>query len=481
MARTRGRAPARGRGRPRGRARATAPAQDREQTPEPVIEPPAAPAPQQPMGPGSAQPPPEPVAAPDIQAMLVQILAAIGGMQQAPAPVVPVPQGQPTPAAPIVQPDDLESVMPLREQKMLGVFLRLSPPRFSGAVGEDAHEFLVTCRERLQTLGLVESRGADFTAYQLDGPARQWWRTYLETRPAGSPPVTWTEFSEAFLARFIPRSIRDQLRDQFARLEQGSMTVSEYEARFHELSRHAAMILPTEEERVRCFVRGLRLQLRIETQSLVSAGRSFLDVVDHARTIEQLRREAQGGSGKRPRQEDSYDRRRFRPRGSYDRSQQRFQSGQSSSPFQAALQASEGDQHRHIGFSAGPSRGRDSSQMGSSGRGSRPPALSRQFQGCYECGGLDHWARECPHRRLALPAPQAARHAPAPPARGRGQGQDRRGGHQGIRGGPRGGRLGGRVDAQGRGVQAHFYAAPARADAETSDDVITGSSTSSQR
>ena len=252
------------------------------------------------------------------------------------------------------------------------------------------------------------------------------------------------------------------------------MTVSEYEARFHELSMHATMILPTEEERVRCFVRGLRLQLRIETQSLVSAGRSFLDVVDHARTIEQLRREAQGGSGKRARQEDSHDRRRFRTREFYDRSQQRFQSGQSSSPFQAALQASEGDQHRHIGCSAGPSRGRDSSQMGSSGRGSRPPALSRQSQGCYECGELDHWARECPHRRLALPAPQAVRHAPAPPARGRGQGQDRRGGHQGIRGGPRGGRLGGRADAQGRGAQAHFYAAPARADAETSDDVITG-------
>ena len=181
MTRTRGRAPARGRGRPRGRARATAPAQDREQTPEPVIEPPAAPAQQQPMGPGPAQPPPEPVVAPDIQAMLVQILAAIGGMQQAPAPVVPVPQGQPTPAvpvvqqlaAPVVQPDDLEGVMPLREQKMLGVFLRLSPPRFFGAVGKDAHEFLVTCRERLQTLGLVESRGADFIAYQLDGPARQ--------------------------------------------------------------------------------------------------------------------------------------------------------------------------------------------------------------------------------------------------------------------------------------------------------------------
>ncbi|XP_015169465.1 uncharacterized protein [Solanum tuberosum] len=257
------------------------------------------------MGPGLAQPPPEPVAAPGIQAMLVQIIAAIGGMQQAPAPAAPVPQGQPAPAAPIVQPDELEGIVPLREQKMLGVFLRLSPPRFSGAVGEDAHEFLLTYHERLQTLGVVESRGADFIAYQLDGPTRHWWYTCLETRPAWFPPVTWTEFSKAFLARFIPRSIRDQLRDQFARLEQGSMTVSEYEARFHELSRNAAMILPTKEETVRCFVRGLRLQLRIETQSLVSAGRSFLDVVDNVRTIEQLCHEAKGGSDKRARQEDS--------------------------------------------------------------------------------------------------------------------------------------------------------------------------------
>ncbi|XP_015161079.1 uncharacterized protein [Solanum tuberosum] len=110
--------------------------------------------------------------------------------------------------------------------------------------------------------------------------------------------------------------------------------------------------------------------------------------------------------------------------------------------------------------------------MGSSGRGSRPPAISRQSQGCCEYGELDHWARDCPHRRLALSVPQAARHrpAPAPPARGGGQGQDRKDGHQGIRGCPRGGRLGGRADAQGSRAQAHFYAASARADAETSDD-----------
>ncbi|WMV37450.1 hypothetical protein MTR67_030835 [Solanum verrucosum] len=50
------------------------------------------------------------------------------------------------------------------------------------------------------------------------------------------------------------------------------MTVSEYEARFQELSRYATMILPTEEEMIQCFVRGLRTQLRDETHSLVTAG-----------------------------------------------------------------------------------------------------------------------------------------------------------------------------------------------------------------
>ena len=60
------------------------------------------------------------------------------------------------------------------------------------------------------------------------------------------------------------------------------MTVSKYEARFHELYRHATLILPTEGERVRCFVRGLRYRWRVDTEQMVSASCSFLDVVDHA-------------------------------------------------------------------------------------------------------------------------------------------------------------------------------------------------------
>lgn len=85
------------------------------------------------------------------------------------------------------------------------------------------------------------------------------------------------------------------------------MTVSKYEAIFHEVSRHATMILPTGKERVHCFICGLRLQFQIETESTALSERSFLDVVDHARTMEELHRRALEGRGKRVHHQGSYN------------------------------------------------------------------------------------------------------------------------------------------------------------------------------
>ena len=124
---------------------------------------------------------------PAVQAALAQFLTAIGAIPQAPAAAAgapapqvaaPVPQVQPAPPVPEVQPPPQpatpEGVMSLQDQKMLGIFLRLSPMVYHGTTGEDAMEFLTTCQEHLHSLGLVETRGADFIAHQLCGTARQW-------------------------------------------------------------------------------------------------------------------------------------------------------------------------------------------------------------------------------------------------------------------------------------------------------------------
>lgn len=121
------------------------------------------------------------------------------------------------------------------------------------------------------------------------------------------------------MTKFVPRSVIDCLRDKFIGLEQGSMTVFEYEVTFQELFRHATKILPTQWEKVHCFVCGLMLQLRIDTESMASADKSFLDIVDHVRSMEELHREAQEGSDKRDYNQGSYSCSHYRGRDSYDK------------------------------------------------------------------------------------------------------------------------------------------------------------------
>ncbi|XP_055824820.1 uncharacterized protein LOC129893335 [Solanum dulcamara] len=161
-------------------------------------------------------------------------------------------------------------VMTMEEQKMLVRFIRFGLPRFSGVASEDAHVFLISCQKRLHNLGLVESHGIDYTTFQLDGPAKQWW------------------------------SLRERLRDEFTVLVQGSIIITKYKSRFHELFMHDTKIMPIVEEQIRWFVTGLSVSLRLATEKMVASDCSFLQLVEHTHTIEVVRHETYGGSDKRP-------------------------------------------------------------------------------------------------------------------------------------------------------------------------------------
>lgn len=78
------------------------------------------------------------------------------------------------------------------------------------------------------------------------------------------------------------------------------MTFVKYDIYFHELAKQAISILTSEYERARCFVRGLTLSIHMSTQSLVAAGRSFVQISDHAQLIKEMPHEIHEGRGKRP-------------------------------------------------------------------------------------------------------------------------------------------------------------------------------------
>ena len=74
--------------------------------------------------------------------------------------------------------------------------------------------------------------------------------------------MTWEQFASAFQDRFIPWSVREESRLRVESLRQAGLSVTEYEARFCQLSRHALAIIPNETERIRRFVRGLTFSIR---------------------------------------------------------------------------------------------------------------------------------------------------------------------------------------------------------------------------
>ena len=88
--------------------------------------------------------------------------------------------------------------------------------------------------------------------YQLVGEADLWWedlqKSLSEEQVAA---LTWNEFKEEFLEKFIPLSHRLQREAEFHNLRQGKMSVSDYEKRFVTLAHSPGNYADTDEKRAR--------------------------------------------------------------------------------------------------------------------------------------------------------------------------------------------------------------------------------------
>ena len=74
-------------------------------------------------------------------------------------------------------------------------------------------------------------------------------------------PIVWKLFKETFY-KYFPDGFRRRKVGEFVRLEQGDMTVAQYEAKFMELSCFALQLIATEAEKVLKFQDGLKPYLK---------------------------------------------------------------------------------------------------------------------------------------------------------------------------------------------------------------------------
>lgn len=59
----------------------------------------------------------------------------------------------------------MSKVMSSEDKSRFEIFAHLGPLRFSGAIGEDAFEFLIDFRMKLHNLGFLESHGVAYATY----------------------------------------------------------------------------------------------------------------------------------------------------------------------------------------------------------------------------------------------------------------------------------------------------------------------------
>ncbi|XP_058202900.1 uncharacterized protein LOC131317359 [Rhododendron vialii] len=282
-------------------------------------------------------------------------------------------------------------------------FSRLNPPLFDGASSDPlmADHWLAQIRKNFTALKITEDDlRVSIVAVQLIGEAGEWWESILESRKdtrraartaaqANEPDVenlTWAEFEDLFASQYFPDSSRDQLRDQFEKLEQGNMTVSEYALRFQSLSRFAPELVATEDRKCRRFERGLHSSVK----RLVVAQHKmrYFEIVECARSVE-IPKESQRNRGVwEPRQPTvtasssgtfgSQGRKRLRESSSATQSQPNVRASTNSSGVRGAHSRSAVTCHR----------------CGQPGH-FRADCRSKE---CYVCGEFSHLARDCPRR-----------------------------------------------------------------------------------
>ncbi|XP_058180087.1 uncharacterized protein LOC131298627 [Rhododendron vialii] len=180
-------------------------------------------------------------------------------------------------------------------------FSRKNPPVFDGTSSDPlvADHWLAQIRKLFRALNITEDTiRVGIVAIQLVGEAGEWWESVLESRKDARRAariaaqvneldvenLTWAEFETLFEDQYFPETSRENLREQFEKLEQGNMTASEYVQKFQSLSRFAPELVVTEERKCRRFEKGLHNTVR--RMVMVQRKMKFSEVVECARSIE---------------------------------------------------------------------------------------------------------------------------------------------------------------------------------------------------
>ena len=100
--------------------------------------------------------------------------------------------------------------------------------------------------------------------------------------------MVWVDFVKIFREHHIPSSVMKLKRDEFRKLRQGGMNVTEYLHKFTELSRYAPEDINDDEKKQEAFLGGLNPEIRTLVE--VTTHSDFNAMINRAITTERNRK-----------------------------------------------------------------------------------------------------------------------------------------------------------------------------------------------
>ncbi|XP_070046768.1 uncharacterized protein [Nicotiana tomentosiformis] len=139
----------------------------------------------------------------------------------------------------------------------------------------------------LPIMHATDTESAELASYRLRDVAVNWYETWEQARGPLAPLVGWREFYEAFLQQYLPIELRRGKQDRFLRLEQGNVSVWEYNMQFNSLAKYAPLVVAETSDRVHQFVGGLGPHLINEcTTSSLSLNMDITHIQAYEQSLE---------------------------------------------------------------------------------------------------------------------------------------------------------------------------------------------------
>ncbi|KAA0062713.1 ty3-gypsy retrotransposon protein [Cucumis melo var. makuwa] len=191
-----------------------------------------------------------------LQAALAPFLAA----QQIQAALIQA-QTVPPPASVGVQPASVKLSV---EAKHLIDFRKYNPKTFDGSMDNStkAQTWLTSIEKSFRYMKCLEDQKVQCPVFFLEDRGTAWWKAAKRMLGEDVSKITWKQFKESFYPKFFSANVKYAKQQEFLNLEQGDMTVEQYNAEFDMLSRFTPDVVKDEEARIEKFFRGLRLDLQ---------------------------------------------------------------------------------------------------------------------------------------------------------------------------------------------------------------------------